>query len=69
MALAQRMRWGLIPYFAKGEPPRFSTINARIETAERPLHTRGLGSASNAAFNPRIVELIREVVADGAEET
>jgi putative SOS response-associated peptidase YedK len=26
------VRWGLIPYFARGEPPRFSTINARIET-------------------------------------
>jgi putative SOS response-associated peptidase YedK len=27
-------RWGLIPYFARGEPPRFSTINARMETVE-----------------------------------
>jgi putative SOS response-associated peptidase YedK len=28
------VRWGLIPYFTRGEPPRFSTINARIETLE-----------------------------------
>ncbi len=24
---------GLIPFFANGEPPKYSTINARIETA------------------------------------
>lgn len=28
------VRWGLIPFFAKGEPPKYSTINARIETFE-----------------------------------
>ncbi|HTT42266.1 MAG TPA: SOS response-associated peptidase [Steroidobacteraceae bacterium] len=28
------MRWGLIPFFAHGEPPRYATINARIETVE-----------------------------------
>jgi putative SOS response-associated peptidase YedK len=27
-------RWGLIPFFAKGEPPKYSTINARVETME-----------------------------------
>jgi len=26
------MRWGLVPFFAHGEPPRYSTINARAET-------------------------------------
>jgi putative SOS response-associated peptidase YedK len=26
------MRWGLIPFFAKGDPGPYSTINARIET-------------------------------------
>jgi putative SOS response-associated peptidase YedK len=25
------MRWGLVPFFAKGEPPKYSTINATIE--------------------------------------
>ena len=29
-----RVRWGLIPYFAKGEPGKFSTINARVETVD-----------------------------------
>jgi putative SOS response-associated peptidase YedK len=28
------MRWGLIPPFLKGESPKYSTINARIETME-----------------------------------
>jgi putative SOS response-associated peptidase YedK len=28
------VRWGLVPYFTRGEPPKFSTINARIETFE-----------------------------------
>jgi len=26
-----RLRWGLVPYFARGVPPRYSTINAAIE--------------------------------------
>jgi putative SOS response-associated peptidase YedK len=28
------MRWGLVPFFAKGIPTKYSTINARIETIE-----------------------------------
>jgi len=28
------LRWGLIPFFAKGVPPKYSTINARVETVE-----------------------------------
>lgn len=35
------MRWGLIPYFAKGVPPKYSTINARIETMETIASYRG----------------------------
>jgi putative SOS response-associated peptidase YedK len=36
-----RMRWGLIPFFAKGEPPKYSTINARVETMETAASYRG----------------------------
>ena len=36
-----RVRWGLIPFFAKGEPPKYSTINARIETVETAASYRG----------------------------
>jgi putative SOS response-associated peptidase YedK len=38
---ATRMRWGLVPFFAKGEPPKYSTINARIETFETAASYRG----------------------------
>lgn len=35
------MRWGLIPWFAKGMPPNYSTINATIENLERGATWRG----------------------------
>ncbi len=36
-----RVRWGLIPFFAKGEAGKYSTINARIETVETAACYRG----------------------------
>lgn len=36
-----RIRWGLIPFFDKGEPGKYSTINARIETVETAASCRG----------------------------
>ena len=36
-----RIRWGLVPYFAKGVPGPYSTINARIETIETSASYRG----------------------------
>lgn len=35
------LRWGLIPFFARGVPPKYSTINARIETAQTAASYRG----------------------------
>lgn len=35
------MRWGLVPFFARGVPPKYSTINARIETIESAASYRG----------------------------
>ena len=35
------MRWGLIPFFARGVPPKYSTINARIETVQTAASYRG----------------------------
>ena len=35
------MRWGLVPFFAKGIPGPYSTINARIETIETSASYRG----------------------------
>jgi putative SOS response-associated peptidase YedK len=37
----ETLRWGLIPFFAKGESPKYSTINARIETVETAASYRG----------------------------
>lgn len=38
---ATTVRWGLIPFFARGEPPKYSTINARIETFETAASYKG----------------------------
>jgi len=35
------VRWGLIPYFAKGVAGKYSTINVRIETMETTASYRG----------------------------
>jgi putative SOS response-associated peptidase YedK len=35
------MRWGLVPFFAKGEPPKYSTINAAVEKLETAASWRG----------------------------
>ena len=35
------VRWGLIPFFARGIPPKYSTINARVETVETAASYRG----------------------------
>ena len=35
------MRWGLVPFFARGVPPTYSTINARIETVQTAASYRG----------------------------
>jgi len=35
------MRWGLIPFFAKGQPPKYSTINATVEKLETAPTWRG----------------------------
>jgi putative SOS response-associated peptidase YedK len=37
----ETLRWGLIPFFAKGEPPKYTMINARIETLETAASYRG----------------------------
>ncbi len=39
--VCQPMRFGLIPFFAKGVPGPYSTINARVETVETSASYRG----------------------------
>jgi putative SOS response-associated peptidase YedK len=35
------LRWGLIPLFARGVPPKYSAINARIEIVQTAASHRG----------------------------
>ncbi|MGD9598319.1 MAG: SOS response-associated peptidase [Steroidobacteraceae bacterium] len=35
------LRWGLVPFFMRGELPKYPTINARIETLETAASWRG----------------------------
>ncbi|WP_026289562.1 SOS response-associated peptidase [Thioalkalivibrio sulfidiphilus] len=35
------LRWGLIPFWARGEPPKYSTINARAEGIDTAASYRG----------------------------
>ena len=35
------LRWGLVPFWAKGVPPKLSTINARVETIASAASYRG----------------------------
>jgi len=46
------MRWGLIPYFAKGVPPSYSTINATIENMDRGAAWRGPWSRAQRCIMP-----------------
>jgi putative SOS response-associated peptidase YedK len=39
--VCQSMRFGLIPFFARGVPGQYSTINARVETLETAASYRG----------------------------
>jgi putative SOS response-associated peptidase YedK len=44
------LRWGLIPFFAKGEPPKYSTINTQLESSRRDRRGAGPGNVGSAAF-------------------
>jgi putative SOS response-associated peptidase YedK len=35
------LRWGLVPFFAKGQPGKYATFNARAETLETTASFRG----------------------------
>ena len=46
------MRWGLIPWFAKGTPPNYSTINATLEKLEQGAAWRGPWSRAQRCIMP-----------------
>lgn len=47
-----RMHWGLIPYWAKGIAPKFSTINATIEKLTEAASWRGPWSRGQRCIMP-----------------
>jgi putative SOS response-associated peptidase YedK len=51
-----RLRWGLIPFFAQGVPPKYSTINARIETVQTAASYRGPWSRGQRCDDPGLIE-------------
>lgn len=46
------LRWGLIPFFAGGVPPQYSTINARIESIRSNASFRGPWSRGQRCLVP-----------------
>ena len=46
------MRWGLVPHFAHGLPPNYSTINTKIENLERGAAWRGPWSRGQRCIMP-----------------
>jgi len=49
---ATMVRWGLIPSFAHGDPGKFSTINARIETFATAAAFRGAWKRGQRCIQP-----------------
>jgi putative SOS response-associated peptidase YedK len=49
---AAMVRWGLIPAFAHGNPGKFSTINARIETLTNTAAFRGAWKLGQRCIQP-----------------
>jgi putative SOS response-associated peptidase YedK len=51
-AAATMVRWGLIPSFAHGNPGKFSTINARVETVASAAAFRGAWKRGQRCIQP-----------------
>jgi putative SOS response-associated peptidase YedK len=49
---AAMVRWGLIPSFARGEPGKFTAINARIETFQTAVSYRGAWKKGQRCIQP-----------------
>ena len=48
------VRWGLIPFFAQGEPSKFTTINARVETFQTAPSYQGPWKRGQRCIQPAI---------------
>ena len=63
----EAMRWGLIPYWTKGEPPKYSTINATIEKLEMAPAWRGPWARSQRCVMPAAGFYEWQVQVDGTK--
>ena len=62
-----RMRWGLIPAFARGEAGRYATFNARIETLRSTPAYRGAWRLGQRCLVPAFGFYEWQVVQDGKQ--
>jgi putative SOS response-associated peptidase YedK len=62
------MRWGLVPFFAKGVPGKYSTINARVETIETSPSYRGPWKRAQRCILPAMGFYEWHLNADGSKQ-
>jgi putative SOS response-associated peptidase YedK len=60
-----RMHWGLIPYWARGMPPKFSTINATIEKVTEAASWRGPWTRGQRCIMPATGFYESQLLPDG----
>jgi putative SOS response-associated peptidase YedK len=62
------LRWGLVPFFARGKPGRYSTFNARIETLTSSASFRGPWKSGQRCIIPALGFYEWHVNADGTKQ-
>jgi len=62
------LRWGLVPYFAKGKPGKYSTFNARTETLASSACFRGPWKLGQRCIIPALGFYEWHVNADGTKQ-
>ncbi len=67
-ARAARLRWGLVPFFAKGVPGKYSTINARVESIETSASYRGPWKRGQRCIVPALGFYEWHLQADGTKQ-
>ena len=62
------LRWGLVPFWAKGIPTKLSTINARVETVATAATYRGPWKRGQRCILPAIGFYEWQVLDDGKKQ-
>lgn len=62
------LRWGLVPFWAKGVPPKLSTINARMESLSTAASWRGPWKRNQRCILPALGFYEWQVLADGRKQ-